>query len=313
MELQPPPPHEPFQTLEAGLKYINDYALAQGYAVVTARTKNSKKGDKRKAWIRCDRGGKTPGPTGFGRRQHTTSRLIECPFLLILKLELGFGWALTLKNTTHNHAGTLAGSHPVHRKAALTQEVLDIIHNQTRTQTTPGQILSHLRLDIDEELPLFIRQDIYNAKAHLRRQALGPLKPTQALMQYLNGEDWFMAYEVNEEGLLTHLFFCRASFKKILKHNYEVLLIDATYKTNQYKIPLVIITGCTALNTTFYVGFAFVRGEKTPDYTWVLTQIKALYGELGISWPNIILTDAEKALIASIPVVFPNTAHLLCI
>ena len=71
MKLQPPPPHEPFQTLEAGLKYINDYARAQGYAVVTARTKNSK---KRKTWIRCDRGGKTPGPTGFGRRQQTTEQ-----------------------------------------------------------------------------------------------------------------------------------------------------------------------------------------------------------------------------------------------
>ena len=122
-----------------------------------------------------------------------------------------------------------------------------------------------------------------------------------------------MAYEVDEEGLLTHLFFCRASFKKILKHNYEVLLIDATYKTNKYKISLVIVIDCTALNIIFYVGFAFIKGEKTSDYTWVLTQIKVLYGELRISWPNIILTDAEKTLIASIPVVFPGTAHLLCI
>ena len=176
MKLQPPPSHEPFQTLKTGLKYTNDYAPAQGYAVVTARTKNSKKGDKRKAWIRCDRGGKTSGPTGFDRRQHTAFRLIDCPFLLILKLELGFGWALTLENTTHNHAYTLTGSHSVHRKAALTQKMLDIIYNQMRTQTTFGQILSHLRLDTDEELSLFIRQDIYNVKAHLRRQVLNSLK-----------------------------------------------------------------------------------------------------------------------------------------
>ena len=74
MKLQPLPSHEPFQTLEAGLKYINDYARAQGYAVVIAHTKNSKKDDKRKTWIRCDQGGKTHGPTGFGRRQHTTEQ-----------------------------------------------------------------------------------------------------------------------------------------------------------------------------------------------------------------------------------------------
>ena len=76
-----------------------------------------------------------------------------------------------------------------------------------------------------------------------------------------------MAYEVDEKGLLTHLFFCRVSFKKILKHNYEVLLIDVIYKINKYKISLVIVIGCTALNIIFYVNFAFIREEKTPDYT----------------------------------------------
>ena len=271
MKLQSFSSHELFQTLKVELKYINDYTRAQSYAVVIARIKNSKKDDKRKTWIRCDRDEKTSELTGFDKRQHTAFRLIDCPFLLIFKLKLGFEWALTLKNTTHNHADTLTDSHSVHRKAALTQKMLDIIHNQTRTQTTFDQILSHLRLDIDEEFSLFIRQNIYNVKTHLRRQVLNSLKFTQAFMQYLNDEDWFMTYKMNEKKLLTHLFFCRVSFKKILKHNYEVLLINVIYKINKYKISLVIVIDCTVLNIIFYVNFVFIKEEKTSNYTWVLT------------------------------------------
>ena len=45
--------------------------------------------------------------------------------------------------------------------------------------------------------------------------------------------------------------------------------MDATYKTNKHHFPLLIITGVTALNTSFYVGFAFMRAEYTSDYEWV--------------------------------------------
>ena len=174
---------------------------------------------------------------------------------------------MTVENGTHNHTATLPASHPAHRKADLSKEVIDYIRNQSRTQITPVKIVSHLRLNTDEELPLLLRQDIYNARAHIRREALGPLEPTQALMKYLNGDDWFMKYKIDDDGLLTHLFFCRASSKNILKHKSEVLLINATYKTNRYKLFLVIVTGCTALNSTYNVAFAFVSGELIDDYT----------------------------------------------
>ena len=62
------------------------------------------------------------------------------------------------------------------------------------------------------------------------------------------------------------MFFTRKSSQDLLKINYEVLILDATYKTNRYKLPLLIITGVTALNTSFYVEFAFMSGENTEDY-----------------------------------------------
>ncbi len=48
---------------------------------------------------------------------------------------------------------------------------------------------------------------------------------------------------------------------------YEVILMDCTYKTNRYKMPLLIIIEVIALNITFYVAFCFMKGENYSDYT----------------------------------------------
>lgn len=53
-------------------------------------------------------------------------------------------------------------------------------------------------------------------------------------------------------------FLQRCFLKKILKYNYEILLIDAIYKTNKYKIFLIIINSVTSLITSYYIAYAFI-------------------------------------------------------
>ena len=66
---------------------------------------------------------------------------------------------------------------------------------------------------------------------------------------------------------LKYLFFVKKSSQLMLELNCKVLILDATYKTNRYKLLLLVITRVTALNTSSYVGFAFMKAEYTPDYT----------------------------------------------
>ena len=91
--------------------------------------------------------------------------------------------------------------------------------------------------------------------------------------------------------------------------------MDCTYKTNAYGMPLCIINGVTALNTTFYVAFCFLSAEKTADYDWLLAALKELYVKLDLPNPNVLITDAEKGLLKAIPTNFPSpaTEHLLCL
>jgi transposase-like protein len=94
--------------------------------------------------------------------------------------------------------------------------------------------------------------------------------------------------------------------------NWEVLIIDCTYKTNKYGMPLCIIFGVTALNTTFYVAFAFISSEHSDSYMWILERILELYQELNIPNPIFIATDCEVGLINAISCVFPSAQHALC-
>ena len=52
----------------------------------------------------------------------------------------------------------------------------------------------------------------------------------------------------------------------MLKVNWEVVIMDATYKTNRYRLPLLIITGTTELESSFYIAFYFLAGEQFEDY-----------------------------------------------
>lgn len=58
--------------------------------------------------------------------------------------------------------------------------------------------------------------------------------------------------------VLNNCFLQKYLFKKILKYNYEILLIDTIYKTNKYKISLIIINKIMLLNVSYYITLAFI-------------------------------------------------------
>jgi len=90
-----------------------------------------------------------------------------------------------------------------------------------------------------------------------------------------------------------------------------VLVIDATYKTNRYNMPMVDIVGVTTLNKTFFVGFGFIRSEKEPFYRFILRDLHDIYRQLNLPDPRVVLTGKEKALMNAIEAEFPFTMCML--
>ena len=46
----------------------------------------------------------------------------------------------------------------------------------------------------------------------------------------------------------------------------ELLLLDCTYKTNKYGMPLLDMIGVDAAQRSFCIAFAFLSGETEEDY-----------------------------------------------
>ena len=70
----------------------------------------------------------------------------------------------------------------------MTEGVRESINSLIKAGIRSTQILTHLRLDANQENPFFTRHDVYNVKNHQRRQALDVLSPVQTLLQNLKRE-----------------------------------------------------------------------------------------------------------------------------
>jgi hypothetical protein len=134
----------------------------------------------------------------------------------------------------------------------------------------------------------------------MRRDELESMTSVQTLMHELDTDDWTYSFRKNRFNQVSHLFFSRKSSQIILKTNYEVLIMNCIYKTNMYKMLLMIIFDQIALHKTFYVAFCFMIKEKQNDYVWIMKQLKALYRQSDLSDPTIFVTDMKRDKISAI-------------
>ncbi len=167
-----------FDDLNDLLRFINEHARSEDYAIILKRIKKSKLSVKCKAWIICDRERKSHECTRQNRR-HDDNKHIKCSFSIVVKLvdENADSWIFEVKNAKHNHAFIIVDAHSVLRRMTMTQEIRNEIFRQMTVQITSREILFNLRFShaatfdsanfdlINFDINFMIRsRDIYNIK-----------------------------------------------------------------------------------------------------------------------------------------------------
>ena len=89
----------------------------------------------------------------------------------------------------------------------------------------------------------------------------------------------------------------------------DVLICDATYKTNRFKMPLFIFAGVNHHRSTVVFGCALINDERIETYKWVF---RIFLHAMGMKKPQSILTDGDRAMKGAIKYVMPETRHRLC-
>ena len=303
------PPENIYDSRNALFEAINAWAITRGYAFTTGKSTTEKSGRMTVTYA-CDRG-RRPPEASSSRQRRTSSRVTSCPFSVLAKESSDGSWVLKHRPdsrfSVHNHEPSQHPvAHPVHRQlSGGTSQLADF----SNAGLAPKEIQTLVR----QSGSLATRQDIYNRIADVRRDACEGQSPIHALANQLEKEGFWSRIQFTPDGRVTAVLFAHPDSLAYLQAYPELLLLDCTYKTNKYGMPLLDMIGVDAAQRSFCIAFAFLSGETEEDYTWALEQLKSLYEQCNTTLPSVILTDRCLAAMNAASALFPSAATLICI
>ncbi|TVY66378.1 PKS-NRPS hybrid synthetase [Fusarium oxysporum f. sp. cubense] len=304
------PPEGEFPSRKDLVTAINAWARDRGYAFVVKNSWKTSSGRTGVIYC-CDRGTK-PASTTKIRKRNTTSRYTGCLFSVIAKEEASrTAWSLKYRpdhsHHEHNHEPSNALAHPTHRQ--LSSPDRSIVRQLANAGATPKVITSHLR---NTTGTLATQKDIYNCIAQSKRELVQGQSNIHALIMQLESEGFWNRIRL-DDSRVTAVLFAHPKSLEYLKSYPEVLILDCTYKTNKYNMPLLNAIGVDACQRSFCIAFAFLSGEEEADYQWVLIRLQSLYEAMAIDFPSVILTDRCLACMNAVASTFPQSVSLLCL
>ncbi|XP_034213032.1 protein FAR1-RELATED SEQUENCE 5-like [Prunus dulcis] len=97
---------------------------------------------------------------------------------------------------------------------------------------------------------------------------------------------------------------------KLMGFFRDVVVFDTTFNTNRYGMVFVPLLGVSNHRQTVLFGCAFLIGETTDSFVWLLGEFKkAMLGEP----PKMIITNQDAAMSKAIAVTLLTTFHRYCI
>ena len=152
---------------------------------------------------------------------------------------------------------------------------------------------------------------MYNAIGRARREELNGLTSIQFLINKLNSDMYKTDVVLSgDNGRVECLFILSKGSLSLYNRFPTALVMDATYKTNRFGMPLVQVCGITNENKIFVLCQAFMRSEHEGKYEWLLAQMKkhCFVNHVPVS----ISTDRDLSLLNAIHTELPEVKHLLC-
>ncbi|KNF01467.1 hypothetical protein PSTG_05250 [Puccinia striiformis f. sp. tritici PST-78] len=115
-----------------------------------------------------------------------------------------------------------------------------------KSNVKPAQML--LQLQTSDNQTLATNKTITNMLQKFQQEDLDSETPIEALVHVLKETNWLWEAKTNDSGQIQNLFFAHPGAIHLAHINHHVALLDATYKTDCYKIPLLHIIGQAASN-----------------------------------------------------------------
>ena len=258
----PPPPSGQFLSSEAMLKSFQDWALEHGYAIVIRRSIKDKRYD-----LVCDKSRDYRGSRMINSHEKDqneekkeikeeekmfSTRKIGCPFAMAANFSKRISlWTLVVKCAEHNHPPSSHDSgHSVHRR--LKKEEIQEVKRLSSAGVKPISILNSIKnQNPSSEISLSSLNTIYNARNAIRKKELGGRTTIQALVDHLQEKNFIYFTQNDSLGFMNYLFFSYKPSLSIARKYHTTFIMDCTYKTNRFKMPLLHIFGINCFKQSF--------------------------------------------------------------
>ncbi|KJZ68513.1 hypothetical protein HIM_12097 [Hirsutella minnesotensis 3608] len=313
----PPIPGPAAVSVDALQSHVNEFAKENGFGVIR-RNGSGSQTRKTRYVFHCDRYGEPRMPRGAGLRQRR-SRKCGCKWKVIAEaLERNdYMWTLRafadLQHSQHNHHRAMSVSaHPVHRR--LTDSVKATIETTSRRV---GIRARDVRGIVQEKHrgTHYTRRDIYNARALLRREKLGGLGPTAALIKLFDerGIPYITKWSAMEPDRLVGLLWTFPYCLRMWNRFPETMSFDNTYNTNRFKLPLFQVTGQTCLKSVYNAAFGLIDNERREGFQFLAEAVRELNDRHKIPLPNVVITDYDQQMKAALESQYPESQQQVCV
>ena len=191
--------------------------------------------------------------------------------------------------------------YPERRRIELTSDVQMLAKTTLRA--------SEVKSIVEQTQGVRLRpQDVKNLRLKLKGASADSLV-VESLLQQLKDGGGHASYSLDQDGSLSYLCFCTKEMLAMLERFPYVFLLDFTYKTNKYLMPLMTVMAIDNYGHGCPVLHAFVRNEDAEHIKEILRFMTTLFNS---NQTTCFVIDKDFSEINAVRSVFPEARLNLC-
>lgn len=307
-----------FNTADDAYTWYNDFARRVGFSVrINHQEKSRRDGEVISRSFVCSREGQRREKLNREKRRKVEPTRIGCQAYLKVKRRRSPTedfWVVTKFHKPHNHdlmcpnKAILLRSHRRIRRS-MQSSIEDFQNPFVSGDNTASLLVGASGLSNS----VFSQRDSYNNLSTKRRVPLGK-GDARAMLDYCkemqkNNPSFFYALQVDEDNRVRNFFWADSRSRMSYRYFGDVVFFDTTYRTDQYKVPLVAFNGVNHHRQPVLFGCALLCDDSEASFVWLFNVwLEAMFGR----HPTTIITEQDAGMARAIARVFPRTNHRLC-
>jgi len=151
-------------------------------------------------------------------------------------------------------------------------------------------------------------KDVYNLKQKLKGSSTDA-SDCDVLLRQIVDDGGFVEYAKDDKNNFMYVVFQTKQMIDVLQKFPEVLILDFTYKTNKYLLPLLTVMAVDGEGHGLPVLHAFVKKEDTEFIAKCLTALSSKY-DTGLTC--CFMVDKDFAEMSALELMFPDVPINIC-